>query len=130
MSSTNKRNRPLITLIVAIFLLVGTAVATFFARGYRFNPRQSLTTIQGTGLLSLTSYPKSAQVFIDDKLVTATEDTVNLPPGDYTVKISKEGFLPWQKRLTVKAELVTATEARLFPSAPSLSAFTYTGASH
>jgi len=127
-SAKLNRHRSFITLFVSCFLILGTIAAIYFARGYRLNPRQGLNALHGTGLLSATSYPKSAQVYIDDKLVTATEDTLNLAPGEYSVKITKEGFLPWTKKLTIKEELVTPTDARLFPAAPSLSALTYSGA--
>lgn len=127
-STKLKNHRRFITLAVFIFLTIGTIIISYFARGYRINPKQGLTRFQGTGLLSATSYPKSAQVYIDDKLVTATEDTLNLPPGEYSVRIFKEGFLPWNKKAVIKAELVTSTDARLFPAAPSLSALTYSGA--
>lgn len=121
----HKRNRFLITLLIAIFLVAGTTGAVYFARGYRPNLKGGL--IEGTGLLSATSYPKSAQVYIDGKLTSATDTTINLLPNDYTVKIIKEGFLPWEKHLKIQTELVTITDARLFPAVPSLTAVTFSG---
>lgn len=123
-SSRIKHFRLIITLCIGIALAGGTLIAIQFAKGYRpisfKNP-----SIQGTGLLSVTSYPKSAQVYINDRLTTVTDDTLYLAPGDYTVKIVKTGLQPWTKTLPLKTELVTLTDARLFPSIPSFTPLTF-----
>ncbi len=118
--------RLLITLITAVFLIFGTIVAIRFAKGYRLDLKKK--KIAATGLLVANSFPTGAQVFIDDKLTTATDDTFNLPPGEYKVKIIKDGFIPWEKVLTLKKEIVTQTNATLFPAVPDLKALTFTGA--
>lgn len=118
--------RLLITLASSIFLISGTALAILWARGYR--PDLKNGTIKGTGLLSTNSYPTGAQVFINDELTTATNNTLNLSPGEYQIKIVKDGYLPWEKTLKLEKELVTQTNALLFPIAPDLKALTYTGA--
>lgn len=123
-----KKARLWITLAVALLLGVGTVVAIYFARGYRPNLGGGQTTIEGTGLLAASSYPEQSSVFIDDKLVTTTNDTVNLLPGSYKVKIEREGFISWEKTLLIEKELVTLTNARLFPAVPSLTALTTSGA--
>lgn len=124
----NPRKTALI--IVGAFLLVvtGTAVASLFIRGYRPDFKQQKLSLLPTGLLVANSVPEGASVYIDDKLVTATDDTLNLPPGEYQVKIEKDGYLPWQKRLTIKKEVVTQTNAILFRVAPDLKPLTNTGA--
>lgn len=119
--------RLLITLVTAAFLSVTTFVAIKFAKGYR--PDLKNGTLKPTGLFLANSIPRAAQVFINGKLVTATDDTLNLPPSEYEIKITKEGYLPWQKKLKVEAELVTETNARLFPSVPELKPLTFTGVS-
>lgn len=121
--------RLLITSLIALGLIAGTVVAVMFAKGYRPNLKGSTTQVLGTGLLSASSYPEQSSVFIDDKLTTTTNDTLNLLPGTYKVRIAREGFIPWEKQLNIKKELVTSTNARLFPAAPSLSAVTFSGAS-
>jgi len=116
----------LITITTVIFLLGGTFLALKFAQGYRLNLKKQKVT--ATGLLVANSFPKGASVFINDKLTTATDDTLNLPPGEYHVKIAKDGFIPWQKKLLLQKELVTQTNARLFPAVPDLKGLTFTGA--
>jgi len=99
------------------------------ARGYQLNFQTGSGSIfKATGLLSATSKPKSASVYINDKLVTATDDTINLPPGDYQVKIVKDGYLPWTKDFHVNKETVYQTDTNLFRSVPDLKSLTLSGA--
>jgi len=119
-------SRLLITLAIALLLAAGTFVAIRFAKGYRLNFGEKKVT--PTGLLLANSYPEAASVYINEKLTTATNDTLHLPPGEYQVKILKDGFIPWEKKLTLEKEIVTQTNARLFPSVPDLRALTLTGA--
>lgn len=118
----------LITIFIALFLLLATFAAINFAKGYRIDFKKK--KVAETGLLVVNSFPTGASVFINDKLTTATNDTLNLPPGDYKVKIIKDGYIAWEKNLSLKKELVTQANARLFPAAPDLKALTFTGASN
>lgn len=117
--------RALLFIISIVFIIAGTFFAIKWGRGYRLDFKNG--QLKGTGLLVANSFPTGAQVYIDDKLTTATDDTLNLPPGEYKVKIQKEGFLPWEKTLKLEKELVTQTNARLFPAVPELKPLTFSG---
>lgn len=118
--------RLLIALSAVIAITLTTLLAIKIAKGYR--PSFKNRALEGTGLLSANSYPRGASVFINDKLTTATDDTLNLPPGEYQVRIQKDGYIPWEKNLKVEAELVTQTSARLYPAVPNLTPLTFSGA--
>lgn len=111
---------------VAIFVLIGISIVSFFIRGYRVDVNTK--TITTTGLLAANSIPKGASVYIDDKLVTATDDTINLPPGEYIIKIVKDGYFSWEKKVTIKKEVVYQSGAELFSNTPDLKTLTSTGA--
>lgn len=115
-----------INLIIAVFLFVGSYFAIKFAKGYR--PSLTEIELRPTGLLSATSVPRGSQVFINAKLTTATDDTLNLPPGEYEVEIKRDGYHTWKKTLLVEKEIVTSTNARLFPAVADLRPLTHTGA--
>jgi hypothetical protein len=121
---SKKTKRLYTTFFGILFVVFGTYFAIQFAKGYR----PTRTGIQGTGLLAANSFPPGAEVYLDNRLTTATDDTLNLPPGEYEVTIKKDGYLPWFKRLTIKAELVTQTNATLFKAVPSLTPLTLSGA--
>lgn len=129
MPHRSEKKSLIIVLSVFLFVILGTYLVTLLARGYRPNfQTQTGLTLKATGLLSVTSKPKSASVYINDRLITATDDTVNLPPDEYQVKIVKDGYIPWQKTVQIKKEIVFQTDAQLFRSAPDLSPVTLSGA--
>lgn len=118
------------TLLVLCLITLVAIGAIAYGRGYRITKDQDgRNIVAGTGLLVLTSTPDGARAFIDGELSTATDNTVNLKPGMYKVKIEKDGYFPWEKDIEIKNERVTETNALLFPTAPQLTNLTTTGAS-
>jgi hypothetical protein len=71
--------RVLFTFISAAIIVGGTLFAIRYAKGQR----PTTEGFRETGLLSANSFPTAAQVFINGELRTATDDTLNLDPGDY-----------------------------------------------
>jgi hypothetical protein len=122
------RKQIVISALILLFMLAATALVVIYGRGYRFDFSNGGANLSGTGLLVATSSPDGAQVFVNGHLTTATANTINLAPGSYQVKIVKEGYLPWQKTLVIKNEVVTKADALLFPSAPKLESITNLGA--
>jgi hypothetical protein len=121
--SKYKHIMPFVTVAI---IVGGTYLAVQIGKGYR----PTTTGISGTGLLAANSFPSGAQVYLDGKLATATDDTLSLAPGEYTVTISKEGYLPWEKNLILQKELVSQTNATLFRSVASLTPLTLNGAAN
>lgn len=117
--------RVLYTVMSGAIIIIGTLVAIQYAKGNFRLTREGF--VPSSGLLAANSFPPGAEIYVDDKLVSATDDTLYLEPGEYTVRIEKEGYLPWEKQLQLKQELVTQTNAVLFPQVPSLSPLTFTG---
>ena len=124
----HKRSRERLVYFLGTVVLVGlfSVAGIFLVRGYRIDLVDK--KVNASGMLVATSDPNGAQVWVDGELNSATNNTILLRPGEYEVKLTKEGFLTWQKRLTIEKELVVKTEAILFPKVPSLSALTFDGA--
>lgn len=115
---------------VIVLLLVSLVAYAFilYGKGYRLNlSGKGNKILAGTGLLVLTSTPNGARVYLNDNFTTATDDTINLPPGDYDVRIEKDGYYPWKKHAVLKNEAVTKTDAVLFPVVPKLEGVTLLG---
>ena len=91
------------------------------------NQESKKVQVTGSGLLVATSFPNAAKVYVDGKLATATDNTLNLPPGWHEIKILKDGYLPWQKKMQLLPEVVAKTDAQLFPQAAELRPLTTTG---
>src|SRR3989344_4094426 len=106
---------------IIIFLILSAVIFSIiaYARGYRFDFKDK--TISSTGILAISSSPKAAKVFINEDLKGVTDLNVTLPPGNYTVEITKEGYIPYKRSLTLKGEIVETIDPILFPINPSLS---------
>jgi hypothetical protein len=111
---------------VTICSILGISILVIaYGRGYRFDLGKSL--VKTTGLVSATSDPIGAQVFVEGKLKTATNNSFSVDPGWYTVTISKEGYISWQKKIRIQGEVVSRADAFLFPTNPSMSPLTNLG---
>lgn len=115
------------TTTILFLIIVITYLITNYAKGYRLNLQKGIS-FQSTGILSATSKPKASSVYINDHLVTATDDTINLSPGEYEIKILKDGYTPWQKKIILKKETVFQTDAHLFRTVPDIRSITLSGA--
>jgi len=80
MSKPNKKSL-LIMFFVFTFIVITTVGITLFAKGYQISTKGRISFL-ATGIISATSKPKGASVYIDDRLITATDDTINLPPNN------------------------------------------------
>jgi hypothetical protein len=119
--------RFLITILTFLLIVVAATAGIFFSKGYRLSSKEG--TIAGTGILSITSSPDQASVYLDGHLTTATNTNINsLPPKTYDVKVVKEGYIPWEKQVEVKEGLVSDVKATLFRAIPTVYPLSYTGA--
>jgi len=109
---------------VIIFLIIAV-IAIAFARGYR--PDFKEKSFVSTGIVTVTSNPKSAQVYINGALKGVTDLNLHLTPGKYKVEVKKDGYQTWEKEITLKGELVVSLYPYLFPINPSLSPQTNIG---
>ncbi len=118
--------RFIITLITLLVIGLAALAAVFLAKGFTFSSTEK--RMVGTGLISVTSIPDGASVYIDGHLATATNTTISsLSPKKYNIKIIKEGFIPWEKEMEVKEGIVTEIKATLFPALPTIYPLTYNG---
>lgn len=118
--------RFILTIVTLIVIALATGVAVFFAKGYSFSAKER--RIVGTGIVTITSQPDAASIFIDGHLTTATNATISsLPPKSYLIRIIKEGFIPWERSVVIKEGLVTSLKVTLFPAIPTIYPLTFTG---
>lgn len=89
--------------ILVIFpIIVGSllTLAVFYLLGYRFD--FSTREVAQGGLLQFDSHPRGALVTVDGKPLsgkTATKHDADA--GTHTVTMTLDGYLPWQKTVTV-----------------------------
>jgi len=118
--------RLIILSITTILVIAGGIVASFYARGYRFN--KTNLKFEPNGILVVKSDPTGAEVYINGDFEATTETkAISLSPGNYDISVKKEGYITWSKRLSIEKEVVTETNVSLFKSVPSLSPVTLNG---
>lgn len=117
--------RFLITIITLAVIVIAAGIAIFLAKGYRISPEEK--RIVATGIITISSEPDAASVFLDGHLTTATNATISsLTPQKYSVRVMKEGFIPWENNIAVKEGLVTEIKITLFPAIPTIYPLTFT----
>jgi hypothetical protein len=121
------RKQVLASLLIFVLLILGTAAVILYGKGYRLGVDAGKPNLAKTGVLAIKSIPEGADVYINGKLATKSNENLNVAPGEYTVKIEKEGYSPWEKKLVVEKEIVTRANALLFPNAPKLEGMTTIG---
>lgn len=118
--------RFILTILLVAVIGAGAGLAIFLAKGYRFSTQTGKIT--GTGIISVTSVPDQASVYLDGHLTTATNAHIDaLIPKSYDVKIVKEGYIPWEKKIDVKEGLVNEVKATLFPAIPTVYPLSFNG---
>jgi len=122
--------RIIVYVATVVFLITMTIAVILYGKGYNFNFGDGKIGISGTGLLAATSQPDGAGIYINNHLTSATNNTINLPPGEYDVKISKSGYSPWNKKIKIEKEVVSSAYALLIPTAPKLNNVTQMGVSN
>lgn len=121
--------RFIITIITLLVIAASAGLAIFLAKGYTFSTKEK--RVVGTGIITVTSEPDAASVFVDGHLTTATNATISsLPAKNYSIKVVKEGFIPWEKQVTVKEGLVNELKVTLFPAIPTIYPLTFSGVSN
>ncbi len=99
---------------VSFFALLTTGILVN-AHGLRYNTQHGKWI--KTGIVVVKSNPKTAEVFLDGKKVDSRTPTriTHVFPGDHTIRVEKEGYHSWEKRLKVEPHQTTfATEIVLF----------------
>ena len=130
----NYRTRSVLFWASTVLFAVIAVLSVAYASGYRYSQEFGVTLVGG---LAVSTAPSTeTEIRVNGKLMKRTTlfsrsiFLQNLTPGPYTVSVSKEGFLTWQKTVTVEPELVTAIQAILVedpPIAEKILSDTYTG---
>ncbi len=126
---TQRKRKIIFLFSLAAFFLLLTPVF-FYSLGYRFDANWKLQKSGGIFIKTgesgamVTARPEKfylASPFTKSKttsLLTKSAFIKNVFPGAYTVKVEKNGFWTWQKKLSVQAETVSAREVLLVSTTP------------
>lgn len=116
-----------VTITTLFVLILITAGVYLYTTGYKINLGKKQIT--PTGMIAVKSIPDGAQVYLDGTLSTATNNTVQgITLGKHKLKVTKNGFVTWEKDIDVAEQLVTDITAILVSNTPRLEPLTSTGA--
>jgi hypothetical protein len=116
-------------LLVAIAIGLGTIILVYAAYGYSVNTKTGEVT--ENGLLFVDSKPGGAKIYLNNKSINSnTSARLVLPAGDYTLKLSRDGYRDWQRKVTLDEHAVARyVYPFLYPKQPVTAALkTYASA--
>jgi PEGA domain len=75
-------------------------------------------TVQAdTAQIEIASTPPGTDIELDGKFIGSTPSSVKVPSGEHTVKLSKNGYSPWERRITTLAGTVRISpELQVLPT--------------
>jgi hypothetical protein len=74
---------------------------------------QTAAVNTGRGRLVVGSEPAGAEIYIDGVFDSSTPSTLQLPPGEHLIKISRPGYQNWERRIVVELESAKSVNAIL-----------------
>ncbi|PKM88610.1 hypothetical protein CVU83_01445 [Candidatus Falkowbacteria bacterium HGW-Falkowbacteria-2] len=122
----NKKIRDTLFIFFIIIFVITTVLVSLYAAGYSIRrnwPPRFGQLIERTGMLILDSEPDSANIFLNgekqrrswlldigrDEITTPTK-IKNLVPGEYTLRLEKEGYWPLEKKIKIESGQATFAE--------------------
>lgn len=105
-NSMTRKTRRFIFYIFLFFFIIFASIIILYAQGYSFDWQKKSPII--TGAFYLKSYPKDADIYIDNEYKGKTNRYIKrLFPEEYDIRISKPNYYSWQKTLEINPKLVT-----------------------
>lgn len=116
----NIKTRRIILCLVFFLFALATPTILFYSWGYGFDWQKKRPVL--TGGFYFESIPKKAEIYLNDRISKETPAFVKrLLPGEYQVRIVKDGFHPWRKKLKIDSGLVAeARNILLIPLSPKI----------
>jgi len=122
----SKKTRDLIFIFFIIFFVLGTIFTSLYASGYKFNlswPLKFNRLLIKTGMINLDTNPRGAIIYLNGETKNAspiisfkkTELTTpakirNVLPGEYNLVLKREGYQPFEKKISVHSGQTTFLE--------------------
>lgn len=99
----SKSLRLLLFLLFLLAFLISAPIVVLYTAGYRFDLTHG--RIVHTAVLNITSEPRNAGVLIDEEVASDKTPAVleTILPGEHLVGLQKEGYLPWETRLSFES---------------------------
>lgn len=121
-----KKTRDYIFYLFIFFFVAGTILISLYASGYKFNlswPLKFNRLLIKTGMIAVDTVPRGATVYLNDQpqsnlslnpfnkeYLTTAAKIKNVLPGEYVLRLEREGYWPFQKKIYVSSGQTTFAE--------------------
>ncbi len=121
-----KKTRDYIFYLFIFFFIAGTILISLYASGYKFNlswPLKFNRLLIKTGMIAVDTVPRGAVIYLNDdpqsnlslnpfktEYLTTAAKVKNVLPGEYTLRLEREGYWPFQKKIYVSSGQTTFAE--------------------
>ena len=121
-----KKTRDYIFYFFIFFFVTGTVLISLYASGYKFNlswPLKFNRFLIKTGMIAVDTVPSGAVVYLNDipqsnlslnpfktEYLTTAAKVKNVLPGEYTLRLEREGYWPFQKKISIYSGQTTFAE--------------------
>lgn len=86
-------------ILIGLAIIIATSILLYRAYGFGFG--QDGAVVQN-GLVFVSSQPDNAEIYLDDKKYKSnTGARIQLPAGQYGLKVQKKGYTQWQRTVSV-----------------------------
>jgi hypothetical protein len=101
------RNRFMLVTLGVVVFVVATPILVFYARGYEIDWHNKQFVKTGTFVIK--TLPTKADIYLNNKKLKgqAPQNVRFLLPGEYDVRIEKDGYQSWTKRLAIHPQFAT-----------------------
>jgi hypothetical protein len=108
--------RKILLITSIVIFLVLAPIIILYAMGYRSGLLNSSNP--SVGVLLVETTPRRAQINLNGEEKGSTPRAItNISPGEVSLSLQKEGYLSWQKNISViPTSVVNVTNVRLFPT--------------
>jgi len=102
--------RRIIAIIFFVLFMVSAPMLILYTAGFRYNFKK--TQLTKTGALVIDSEPSGAFVYLNEQKIKSKTPVRlnNILPDEYSIKIEKSGYFPWNKKLNILTQETTFAE--------------------
>lgn len=102
-------------ILMAIVLAIGSWMLLMEAYGYDVSRKTG--GLIHNGMVFVDAHPEEAQVYLNGEHETTTRARLVLPEGKYTVKMTRDGYRPWERTFQLLGSKIERLDyAFLFPN--------------
>ena len=103
----------LVSIFATAFIVLGTLLVIYYAKGYRIN--RDLSDFEKTGVLNIESNPLRATILLEGEVIGRTPKTISsLKEGTYEVQLIRDKYIPWKTEVEIIGEKSTPIHPTLF----------------